>query len=340
MITRTQGLGRVLLRTATRTVTTVTTPVPPRPLPPTAPTPPRQPPPRPPLVRQPKFSGKQKLAVAAAVVGGGVALWWMSQSSDGEGCPDIPLHSAEDWADEMLQAEKSDSVIAESKGPYHHYRYVTRAGNVKELAAALEMSADELTALLVQPLFWQTLWASSVPGRGHLEKALAVSADGIVGNFGLTSGRDQVAVTPLGIKVTELGIVVSFQAKTRKHHSLRGTVQHNLIVRKDGTVFFAWEGAGGGDYAPGVVNNRLALGRRFGMWPNVAGNARVLLADKQVMKSLAKFARSPLPAYLVEAQERAALLETATSKMVDMLSKMGEPARSLNESLDPDHAVE
>jgi hypothetical protein len=273
---------------------------------------------------------------------GGFALYeWLTRYTNkpgpllpdlGVGCPDIPMRSPEEWAGPMKEAENGQVyAYARSGKNCHLYGVCVLIGHVGTIAERTGLSQQQVMVMLENPAFWQGLWAASVPRGAQFANVHQQEDGGLAGEFILTPGEDHVEVRHLGVGRTKLGMVNSFIAKTKNHHALRGTVQHNLIVRSDGSIFLCWEGAGGGGPTGGSVNMLVALNARLGMWPNVAFNATGLLADPKVVLNLVGLAATGDGTYFEKARARALKIESLQSKIAGTFSHTGYAFRLFNE---------
>jgi hypothetical protein len=217
----------------------------------------------------------------------------------------------------------------------HRYGVAVHIGNVADIMTLTGQSKEEVYRMLAQPAFWQGLWAASVPG-GASFRDLTRGRDGsFQGEFILTPGADHVRVRHQGVGISPGGVINSFLAKTMDRHALRGTVQHNLIVRADGRIFLCWEGAGGGGPTGGSVNALVALNSQLGMWPNVARNARDLLKDRDAVADLDSMARTGEERYFNSVRQRGLQRERLNSVLAGQFSRLGRPFRWSNERYCP-----
>lgn len=247
-----------------------------------------------------------------------------------DGVPDLPALGLSDWVDVCREARPSGSTVGSTLGAGHRYLTICRLLDLRDSKA----SAD----VLAKPAAWAALWAASML-RGGARPLKAIETDDATGAvkvpLALIGGsQDQVLLLStmprLGPRTPQVSgggdFITTFCVKTMDWHSLRGTVQHNLIC-VDGMVYFAAVGGGSGGITPGVVNNALATAI---MWRLVPDTLRVALQSSEAMDKLRSVANEFSQSNYEQLRAETAKGESWTSYLLGSASNFADLARAIN----------
>lgn len=216
-------------------------------------------------------------------------------------CPDIPVISSVDLmaeAVEHVERTKAPLDLRLSKGRAHHYMYVEKVADWKDIRRFLPQNKWDTYAN--SSLMWPLMWLSSLGSgwsRMDAGKVRSIELDqGTSSNVSIFgSGKWPLAdVVQLEnnppCHVTSIPrplSIFSFQAKTRIGHALTGTVLHSLVVTPSGIYFCALGASSKGTPILGTwINNSLACSWMWGSWPTVASNLQVNMKSKKFWEAM------------------------------------------------------